>query len=78
MHNGIFAIGDEVLKEKELQYKTKSIEQLDHQNEDDGTGVKKPQILIDQLFKMKEHFTISQIKDELTSFIVAVSKITIV
>ena len=74
----MYAIGDEVLKEKELQYKTKSMDQLDQQNEDDGTGVKKPQIFVDQLFKMKDHFTMDQIRDELNVFILAVSYVTII
>ncbi|CAO1393073.1 unnamed protein product [Diamesa hyperborea] len=75
VENGMFAFGDQVLKEKELQYKNKTIDPwLDQQNdnEDDSkTGVKKPQIFIDQLFKMKNHFTMDQIRDELNVFILA-------
>ena len=78
VHNGMYAIGDEILKEKEIQFKTKSMDQLNRQNEDDSTGVKKPQIFVDQLSKMKDHFTMDQIRDELNIFILAVSKITII
>ena len=79
LYNGMFTIGDEVLKEKELQFKNNSTAQDHHNNsEDDETGIKKPQIFIDELFKMKEHFTIDQMKDELNNFILAVSKITLI
>ena len=67
VHNGMCAIGDEVLKEKELQYKSDS---TDQQNDNDG--MKKPQILRDKLLKMKEHFSMDQIKDELNTFLIAV------
>ena len=78
VQNGMFAIGDKVLKEKELQYKTKSINK-NHQNDnnDDESGMKKPQIFIDQLLKMREYFTLAEIKDELNTIIIAVRKIII-
>lgn len=78
VQNGMFAIGDEVLKEKELQYKSKSINK-DHQNDnnDDESGMKKPQIFIDQLLTMREYFTLAEIKDELNTIIIAVRQIAI-
>ena len=78
VQNGMFAIGNTVLKEKELQYKTKSIDK-DHQNDnnDDESGIKKPQIFIDQLLKMREYFTLAEIKDELNTIIIAVRQINI-
>ena len=76
VQNGMLAIGDEILKEKELQYKNKSIRK-DHpdENDVDENGIKKPQIFIDQLLKMREHFTLSEIKDELNIIILAVRNI---
>ena len=84
VYNGIYAIGDEVLKEKELQYQTKSSnkdrlnDNNDDHNDDDDDGIKKPQIFIDQLLKMREHFTIAEIKDELNSIIIAVRRIVLI
>ena len=74
VQNGMYAIGDEVLKEKELQYQTKSSnkDHLNDNNDDERGEIKKPQIFIDQLLKMREHFTIAEIKDELNTIIIAV------
>ena len=73
--NGMYAIADPVLKEKEYQYKTKTIseDQL-NENVDDGSGIKKPQIFIDQLIKMKDNFTLEEIKNEINTFLIAVRK----
>ena len=74
VQNGMFAIADEVLKEKEQQYNNKSIDEddLDNVKDYEDDGIKKPQIFIDQLLKMKEHFTLSEVKDELNTILIAV------
>ena len=78
VHNGILAYGDKILKEKELQHENKSIQNdylnEDNDDDDDGNGIKKPQIFIDQLLNMREHFKLSEIKDELNTIIITVRK----
>ncbi|CAO1411048.1 unnamed protein product [Diamesa serratosioi] len=72
VQNGLFAFGDEVLKEKDLEYRTKlSNKELLVEDIDDESGIKKPQIFIDQLFKIREHFTLQQIRDEINLFLFA-------
>ena len=78
VQNGMFAFVGDILKEKELQYKNKS-NHKDHPDEnnvdENENGIKKPQIFIDQLLKMREHFTLAEIKDELNTIMIAVRKI---
>ena len=76
VHNGMFAFGDDILKEKELQYKNKSsINDHPANNAVDENEIKKPQIFIDQLLNMREHFTLAEMKDELNTIIITVRKI---
>lgn len=63
--NGMMKIADKVILEKE-KYFAENPEKVLNSSD-------KPQIFVDQLFKMRESFTPEEIRDEINTFIFGVS-----
>lgn len=63
VENGACKIADDVIKEKESKFAEM------HNKEDDAS---KPQIFIDQLFKMRDVFDTDEIRDEINTLIATV------
>lgn len=64
--NGMNLIGSEILKIKEMQYKKGTDDKGD-------LDYNKPQIFIDQLYKMRNVYDMETIRDEINTMIFAVS-----
>ena len=73
--NGMFTIADDVIKEKDEACKLlgKTVETYDEKPS--NYEYRKPQIFIDQLYKMRNIFSPKEIKDEINTIIAAVSHI---
>ena len=71
LENGVLAIADEILAEKNFQYDNKVKKQHDtsYKSIDDE---KKPQIFIDHLFELRTHLSLEEIKDEINTIMAAV------
>lgn len=74
--NGMMGIADDVIKEKNIQYNLAS-EKVDQNNNENlersyEIDASKPQIFIDQLFKLRGLFSQQEIKDEINTIIAAV------
>lgn len=71
LENGVLAIADEILAEKNFQYDNKDKTQHDSSSQlvDDK---EKPQIFIDHLFKLRTHLSLEEIKDEINTIMAAV------
>lgn len=64
--NGMNLIGSEIIKMKEMHYKKGTVEEND-------SDYNKPQIFIDQLYKMRDVFDMETIRDEINTMVFAVS-----
>lgn len=71
LENGVLAIADEILAEKNFQYENKDKTQHDASSNliDDE---EKPQIFIDHLFELRTHLSLEEIKDEINTIMAAV------
>lgn len=67
--NGMYMIGNEIVEHKEQNHMKLSDVTYDLKN--------KPQIFIDQIYKMRSHFSLQEIRDNVTIYIFAVSSIWI-
>lgn len=63
--NGLMKLADDVILEKEKNFAENPDDELS------STG--KPQLFVDQLFKMRDSFSIEEIRDEINTVILAVS-----
>lgn len=72
LDNGVLAIADEILAEKNFQYDNNV--QIQHEPKknliDDE---EKPQIFIDHLFELRSQLSLEEIKDEINTIMAAVS-----
>lgn len=66
---GIFKIADDILEEKKGQKVEENLNEMD-----DEEFYRKPQIFIDQILKFGNIFNEQDIKDEINTLIVAVSR----
>ncbi|CAO1364516.1 unnamed protein product [Diamesa serratosioi] len=73
LDNGVLAIADEIIAEKDFQYDNKNkLKQHDTTNESiDEDDEKKPQIFIDHLFELRTHLGLDEIKDEINTIMAA-------
>lgn len=69
-------IADDVIKEKNIQFNLASekVDQNNNENLENSSEIdsSKPQIFIDQLFKLRGLFSQQEIKDEINTIIAAV------
>lgn len=66
--NGMYVIGNDIVAQKEQNYERN----IEYEEESKG----KPHIFIDQIYKMRSQFEIQEIRDNVNTFMFAVSTIT--
>lgn len=71
LDNGVLAVADEIIAEKNFQYDNKILKQHDNSDESNDDKVK-PQIFIDHLFELRTHLDLDEIKDEINTIMAAV------